>query len=376
MKNLTRKVYQSSFIAIGLLISLSACDKEVEKVIGPPPSVTVVEAEVKGIKQKVTYTGRVEAVDTVELKARVEGYLLERFKEEGSAVEKGEMLFSIEKDNYQAEIDRVKGGLEKLRGAERLATIERNRRAKLVKTKAISQEQLDIAEANLIEVHGEIMSQKAALKRAELNLSYTDVKAPIGGKIGISPFSTGDFVGPSSGPLAMLVSQDPSYVSFPISQRDLLTFAQQAKKGDVNANEVVVKVLLADGSYYEHDGRLNFVDVVANPTTDTLLVRAKFANPTGTLVHQQLVNVELQEDNPRKELTVPQIAIQFDQQGRYVLLVNDENKVTVQRVEVGASIGSDIVITAGLTQGQKVITLGVQKVRPGIVVNPTVSAGG
>ncbi|QBY04720.1 efflux RND transporter periplasmic adaptor subunit [Thalassotalea sp. HSM 43] len=361
-----------SLLILWLLFSFGCKDSQQGPGTTPPPSVTVIEVGKSNVKRSVTYNGRVEAVDAVELTARVQGFLLERLKSEGAQVEAGELLFVIEKDSYIAEVERVKGALEKLRGARRLAQIERDRRAKLVKTKAISQEQLDIAEANLIEVNGEITSQKAALRTAELNLSYTDVKAPISGKIGLSPYSVGDFVGPSSKALSTVVSQDPSYVTFPITQRELMTHSS-AKTG-ITPEQIEVRVKMADGSYYQRIGKLDFIDVVADPTTDTLLVRAKFDNPDGVLVHQQLVNVELQEQNPRTEITVPQSAVQFDQQGRYVLLVDDENKVVVQRIEAGATIQGKVVIKNGLQEGQKVITLGVQKVRPGVVVNPNIAS--
>ncbi len=372
---ISRSILLSVF-ALSPLFALTGCNQQQDvQASGPPPSVTVVEASKKNVKRSASFTGRVEAVDAVDLTARVQGYLIERLIDEGADVAEGDLLFSIEKDNYIAEVDRVKGSLEKLRGAKRLATIERDRRAKLVKTKSISQEQLDIADANLIEVNGEIMSQKAALKRAELNLSYTEIKAPITGKMGISKFSKGDFVGPASGPMATVVSQDPSYVSFPISQRDLLRFAEEAQGNDAAPEQVEVRVKLADGSYYNKVGRLDFVDVVANPTTDTILVRAKFANPDGMLVHQQLVNVELQEEIAQEELTIPQEAIQFDQQGRYVLLVDETDTVVVQRIEVGADVDGFVVIKNGLSGGQKVITMGVQKVRPGIKVNANLAPG-
>ncbi|MCM2679748.1 efflux RND transporter periplasmic adaptor subunit [Echinimonas agarilytica] len=359
-------------LATSLLVALWGCDSSNQGAQNaPPPTVTVVEAKLADVRPTTGFTGRVEAIDSVELRARVEGYLSARLVNEGSDVQVGDLLFTIEKEHYQADVDKAKGAIKKLEGAKSLSIIERDRRAKLVKTKAIAQEQLDVAIANVTEADGDLLSQQAELVRAELNLSYTDVSSPISGRIGLSPFSVGDFVGPSSGSLATVVSQDPMYVKFPISQRQLLAVQKSKNNGD-NA-DVNVKLQLADKSFYDLSGTIDFVDVEADPSTDTIIVRAKFANPDGILVHHQLVNVVIEDANPEQHIVIPQAAMQFDQVGKYVLLVDDTNKVVIQRIETGPTVNGNLVINQGLKEGDKVITLGVQKVRPGIEVNATIT---
>ncbi|GGA88873.1 acriflavin resistance protein [Neiella marina] len=369
----TRKLNRIVNVAALLLLSAGCADSSDSNQAAPPPTVTVAAVEVSELTPSSEFTGRVEAIDSVELRARIEGFLKQQFFNEGESVNQGDVLFEIEKDNYIADVENALGAIERLQGAKKLAEIERDRRAKLVKTHSIAQEQLDIAVAKVEEVNGDLLSAKAALKRAELALSYTDVVAPIGGKIGIFPYSTGDFVGPASEPLALLVSQDPMYVTFPVSQKALLDFQQENRQKGNPADAVTMKVRLANGDLYDQSGTLNFIDVEANPGTDTILVRAQFPNPDGVLVHQQLVEVFVEEHTVETSLTIPQVAIQIDQVGAYVLLVDDANKVQVQRVETGPIINGKVVITGGLKEHQQVITVGIQKVRPGVVVN-TVAA--
>lgn len=288
----------------------------------------------------------------------------------------GDLLFVIEKGPYEAEIGKIDGRIERLRGTLKLAEIERNRQSILVQREAVPQVRLDEAEAKLAEVRGDLTSQLAALDQAKLNLSYTDIKAPVAGKIGLSKFSVGDFVGPTSGALATIVSQDPIYVTFPVSQRELLAFKQEEAATGSGPEEIAVKVRLANGELYDQVGKFNFVDVQADPGTDTVTVRAQLANPKGTLIDQQLVSVVVETGKPDPKLIVPQQAVQLDQVGAYVLVVDKDNKVQVQRIETGTSIPGSFIVKSGLEKDQKVITDGIQKVRPGMVVDPTVVPAG
>jgi membrane fusion protein (multidrug efflux system) len=327
----------------------------------------VVAVAQEDIKPTVTFTGRVQARDKVELRARVEGFLQKRLFEEGQDVKEGDLLFVIEPDSYKASVDEIKASIQKAEAALTLASIEVDRASQLVQRQTGTQQRLDEANAKQADARGELARQQAALEKAELQLSYTEIRAPIAGRIGRATVSVGNFVGPSTGPLATIVRQDPIYVSFPVTQREMLEVRKDEKAGE----EPTIYLRLADGTRYAQAGKVNFVDVTVNPGTDTVLVRAQFPNPDRILVDGQLVTVLVEEGSAQTALLIPQRAIQIDQSGAFVLVVDSANKVVVRRVEVDQGPGAQLIVIKGLKAGEKVITEGVQKVRPGQVVQAT-----
>ena len=337
------------------------------------PAVTVALVEQRDVTPTNNFTGRIEAVDKVDLRARVEGFLEQRLFTEGQAVKVGDLLYVIEKAPYQAEIETVEAAIARAQATLDLAEIERRRQAELVKKQATAQARLDEATGRSGEARADLRRQQANLTTAELNLGYTDIKAPIAGRIGRSNFSVGDFVGPQSGTLATIVSQDPMYVTFPVTQRQLLQVRKESAAGGTDPTNVAVRVRLADGTLYGEVGRLNFVDVQVNSGTDTVQVRATLPNPNGLLVDGQLVSVVVETAQPQAALTIPQQAVQIDQAGRYVLKVDAENKVQVQRITVGIERDGYYTVTNGLAEGERVIVEGLQKVRPGMVVDAAVA---
>jgi membrane fusion protein (multidrug efflux system) len=236
--------------------------------------------------------------------------------------------------------------------------------------KTHSQEDWSLVE-NDQRARAQVLAAKAQLQIAELNLGYTEIHAPIKGRIGLTTYTIGNLVGPGSGVLATIVNQDPIYVTFPVSTRVILGVREQAVatgKSDV----VVVRAQLPDGKMYQHPGKVNFLNIQADQTTDTIVVRAQFPNPEGFLVDGEFVNVTVEQEKPDEALLVPQSAMQTDQGGSYVLLVNAQDEVEVRRIEVGQSYGTSIVATSGLKAGDRVIVEGIQKVRPGVKVQATV----
>ncbi len=338
----------------------------------PPPAVTVVKAVMEDVRPTYRFTGRIEAVMKVDLRARVDGFLEKRHFKEGSDVKEGELLFSIEKGLYQAAVDEAKAGIATAEASLKLADVDFNRQSDLFQKGVGAQARLDEATAKQGEARGNLLAQKAALDKALLNLGYTDIRAPIAGRIGRASVSVGNFVGPSSGSLAMIVSQDPIYVGFPVTQREILQYRKERN----NPAEIVVFLQLADGSRYPQPGTLNFLDVTVNQGTDTVLVRANFPNPDRTLVDGQLVAVVLEGGTPEQAVVVPGQSLQLDQGGSFVLVVDGDNKVQVHRVEMGPPRGTNMVVRRGLKEGERVISEGIQRVRPGQVVNPTESKPG
>jgi membrane fusion protein, multidrug efflux system len=338
------------------------------------PAVTVVTVEPRDITPSTSFTGRIEAMDKVDLRARVEGFLEQRKFIEGQDVAAGDLLFVIEKAPYQADIETVDAAIARSQATLDQAELERRRQAELVKKQATAQARLDETTARSAEAKADLRRQQAALTTAELNLGYTDIKAPIAGRIGRSNFSVGNFVGPQSGTLATIVSQDPMYVTFPVTQRQLLA-VRKAGEGGNDPRNMAVKVQLADGAIYGETGRLNFIDVQVDQGTDTVQARATLPNPDGLLVDGQLVTVVVETAKPQASLVIPQQAVQIDQAGRFVLKVDAESKVQVQRITVGAEREGYYVVTNGLTEGERVITEGLQKVRPGMVVDAAEANG-
>jgi membrane fusion protein (multidrug efflux system) len=310
------------------------------------------------------FNGRVVAVDQVQLRARVTGVLEQRLFEEGADVKAGDLLFVIEKAPYQAVVDQRRAELASAEANRVNTAVQLRRGEELVKNRNIPQAEVDQRRAADEMAAAQILEVRAALEQALINLGYTEIHAPVAGRIGRAAFSVGNLVGPDSGVLATIVSQDPIYVTFPVSQRQLL--AHRGERG-----EPVVRVTLADGTLYDHPGKLNFLDVQVDPGTDTVTVRAELPNPERVLVDGQFVNVRVERGAPVQMLTVPQASVQIDQAGPYVPVVGGDDKVEARRVTLGAPDGAQVVVQSGLQTGDKVIVDGIQKVRPGMAVAAT-----
>jgi membrane fusion protein (multidrug efflux system) len=338
------------------------------------PAVTVARVTKQAVTPSATFTGRVEAVDKVDLIARVDGFLEQRLFEEGKRVEKGDLLFVIEKAPYEAQIAQVKGAIGAVKGTLELADVEVARYSELVQKKAVSQNDLDQRIAKQTQARGELLSQEANLQKAELDLSYTDIRAPISGRIGRANTTVGNYVTRASGPLATIVSEDPIYVTFPVSVRQVTEIREESQARGGNATDAKIRVRLADGSLLPETGVFNFADVQADPSTDTIAIRAQFPNPRQLLVDGALVTAIVETAAPEQVVVVPQQALQVDQGGAYVLVVDAENKVEVRRFKSGPVVDGMVPVTEGLSEGERIIVDGVQKVRPGIVVTPTEAA--
>lgn len=337
----------------------------------PAPSVVAIAVTQAPIEDQAQFVGRVVAVEKVELRARVQGFLKAREFTEGQPVEVGDLLFEIEPDQYQSLVQQRQADVAKAKADAQNADAQLARGKELLKSKNISQAQVDELQAAASIAEAGIAQAEAALAAAELDLGYTKVHSPIAGRIGLAQYSIGNLVGPSSGALATIVSRDPIYVQFPLTQRELLKARQEIKAEGGDPEDVVVHVRLPDDSLYDEDGRIDFVDVTTEAGTDTVTLRAQIANPDGTLVDGQYVGITVQAGETKLALVVPQSALQVDQQGVFVLIVDSDSKAQVRRIEVGASQGAVTAVTQGLAEGDLVITQGVQKVRPGEVVNAT-----
>jgi len=356
---------------------LAACgEKTAPPTPPPPPSVGVTPAAIKGVAQSYDFVGRIKAVETVQLRARVEGFLEKVLFREGDDVKTGQLLYQIEKDQFQALVDQAKANLAAAQAKTVNAQLQYDRSLNLVKNQNIPQATVDQNKANLESAQASVLQTQAALTQAQINLSYTDIMAPIDGRIGLTAYTVGNLVNPASGVLDTIVSQDPIYVLFPVSQRQLeeIRAARQQENGSLIKISILVRT--SGGKEYPHPGVWNFTDPQVDQTTDTLIMRATLPNPERQLVDGQFVTVEIRERKQQPRLVVPQAALQVDQAGYYVLVVGADHKVEQRRVTTGPTQDTDIVIQSGVKEGDQVIVDGVQKVRPGQVVAVAGEASG
>ncbi len=364
------------FLILGMcLVSLAACNQEKAPSSPPPsasPAVGVRLVETKGVANSYSFVGRIKAINTVQLRARVEGYLENVLFTEGQDVKTGDLLYQIEKTQYQASVDQATANVAAAEAQALNAQLQYDRSVQLVKTQAGPQATVDQNLANLNSAKASVLQNKAALTIAQENLGYTDIKAPIDGRIGLTALTQGNLVNPASGVLATIVSQDPIYVQFPVSVSELANIRAARQQEDGSLIKIEIVVHLSNGKEYGHPGVWNYTDPQVDQQTDTLLMRATLPNPERQLIDGAFVTVLVKERNEQPRLVVPQAAVQIDQAGSYVLVVDNEHKVETRRITTGASVDTDVVVNSGLKEGESVIVDGVQKVRPGQAVDATV----
>ena len=334
----------------------------------PPAAVFVARVERQAISRGADFIGRVEAIDRVDIMARVTGFLQTRHFNEGDAVKAGQLLFTLEQPPFAAEVSLRRAQLDSARADLANATTQVTRGRELVKTNAIPQATLDDRITAEAESKAKVAGAEAQLQQAQINYDYTEIRAPFDGRAGRSPLSPGNVVSPGSGTLVTIVRDDPIRISFPVTQRQLLNFRREGGAGA--SDRIKVSVRLPDGSMLDSMGRFDFIDVTTNRATDSVLVQAMIPNPQKYLVDGQAVTVVVETGDPEQAIVIPQSALQIDQAGNFVLIVGAENKVEVKRVKTTRGLGGQLVVTEGLEIGQLVITEGAQRARPGATVAP------
>lgn len=358
-------------LALGL--SLSLCAPPVlaqQPAPAAPPGVVVEKVEKRDVRASLDFTGRVKAVDKVDLRARVQGFLEKRQFTEGQDVKGGDLLFAIEKVQYVATLDQQKAEVAKAQANVTNAVHQLARARELIKNQNIAQSTLDQRIAEEGSARAQLLAAQAGQRSAEINVGYTEIKAPIAGRIGQAAVTIGNLVGPDTGVLATIVSQDPIYVTFPVAQR-IMTALQERAAQTGKKTEAVVRLRLPDGALYKHPGKIDFLDVQVAQGTDTLTVRASFPNPDRILVDGQSVGVTAESRDAELAVVIPQSATQVDQGGRFVLVVGNDKKVEVRRIKATPRRDGSAVVEEGLQEGELIVVEGLMKVRPGMVVNPT-----
>ena len=346
---------------------------------GGPPSVGVVKAEKKPITESNEFIGRIEAIQKVDIVARVTAYLDKVDFVDGAEVKKGAPLYELERAPFQADLDAKKAVADQFDAQLTNAKLSQERAQTLMKSNAGAQATVDSTTAAQKALEAQLLGAKASVEQSQINLDYTRILSPIDGKLGRTKITRGNVVSGSSGTLVTIVSQDPMYVTFPVSVRTLLQLREKYA-GNGGFKAVTIKVKLPTGKIYDTAGTLDFVDNTVQASTDTIILRGTIPNPTlpipsnnqlRELSDNEFVTVLLEGVTPVEVLAIPRSSVLMDQQGDYVYVVGADNKAERRNVKLGQSTPALASVTDGLKDGELVVAEGVQRVKAGNPVSPS-----
>lgn len=362
----------AGLLLTGLMLSGCGDEKPAQGAGGPggqmpPAEVGVVTVTPGKLDLTSELPGRLEALRTADVRARVSGIVLERTFREGSDVRAGDVLFRIDAAPYRAAHDSARAAVARAEAAQLEARLREDRAQSLIGKKMISQQDFDSAVANARATLADVQAAKSALESARLNLEYATVRAPIAGRIGRALVTEGALVGQGEAtPLAVIQQLSPLYVNFTQSSTELLNLRKALDAGKLKGvgHQAEVQVVMEDGSVYPHTGKLLFSDLAVDPATGTVALRAEVPNPEAFLLPGMFVRVRVQQAVAEQGITVPQRGLQRGPQGAFVMVVRD-GKAEAQPVTTGTAQGDVWVITEGLKGGEQVIVEGLQKVKPG-----------
>ncbi|OZI66498.1 efflux RND transporter periplasmic adaptor subunit [Bordetella genomosp. 11] len=344
------------------------------KAADAPPAAPVDVAEVveRSITDWQSYSGRLEAVDRVEIRPRVSGTLVAVHFKDGSLVRKGDELFTIDPLPYQAEVDRAEANLAGAKARVAYTASELARAQRLIADNAIARRDFEQKQNDAREAAANLKAAQAALEIARLNLGYTHIVAPVSGRVSRAEVTVGNLVaaGAASTPLTTLVSVDPMYASFDVDEQSFLKYINPARTG--KGDQVPVFLGLANEDGYSRRGKVQYVDNRLDTGSGTIRVRATFDNADGTLVPGLYARIRLGGGDPHKAILIDERALGTDQNKRFVMVVDGQNHAQYREVHLGSAQGSLRVITAGLKPGERIVVNGLQRVRPGDAVTPTV----
>ncbi len=366
------------------IVLLAGCSEDQPQHQMPPPGVSVFSVIDQEVGDYYEYVGRSEAINEVDIRARVDGFLVNRNFTEGGMVEQGQLLYEIDRAPFEAALKGAEAQLASSKASLINARKNLERSRDLVKRGAISQADYDNQTSSEAQAVAAVEAAEANLETARLNLGYTQISAPFKGEIGKSTYSVGNLVGPSSSkPLATLTSMDPIYITFQVDERQLISHLSEHPEDrttqDTSVEEIPTEekgsfqlsLRLPNGTEYDQPGTFSFADTQINETMGTLTLRATFPNPKGIILPGLYVTLQAESNDKTLTPLIPQAAVQQDQSGYFVLVVTPENIVETRQVEVGRRINAMWAVKSGLRQGEQIIVQGLQKVRPGGKVSPT-----
>ena len=361
-------------IAPALALFLVACGQATPPPPPPPPAVSFITVAEQPVTLTNELPGRTTAFETSEIRPQVNGLIEARLFTEGDRVAKGQALYRIDSQPYQAQVASATAALARARAAIASSAALARRYGELVKINAIARQDVENAQTTAAQSRADVAAQQAALRSAQIDLSRTTIRAPISGRVGRSTFTTGALVtAAQASPLATIQRLDPIYVDIQQSAADLLTLRRQILAGQVSRNgDARVRLLLDDGSAYGPEGKLRFADVSVDETTGSQVIRALFPNPQGLLLPGMFVRAQLIEGTQARGMLVPQRAVGRDERGAAtVMVVGPDNKVSPRVLQTSRTIGDSWLVTGGLRPGDRVIVAGGGNLRPGMAVNPT-----
>lgn len=344
------------------------------------PKVSIAAAQTRMITNQASFIGRGEAIDKINVMARVNGFLEETLIENGAEVAEGDLLFRIESSSYEATLESNRATLAKAEANLELASLDLQRKETLLQRGSVPEAERDTALAQEKAAAADVRAAEAAVNQAELNLSYTEIHAPFPGRAGRVQVSHGDVVAPGGAALVTLVREAPIYVAFALNEKQFVSILETL---DVETAELMarddaptVHVTLPNGHVLEETGRIAFVDNRIDPSTGTITLRAEFANDKRLLIDGSFVSVAIESPEPVARVVIPQAAIQRDQRGDFVLTVGAQSTVEQRYITTGDQIGTEIVVEHGLQEGETVIVEGLQRVRPGVAVDAVLATQG
>lgn len=355
-------------------LGLTGCERQLQEAPPPQPrEVSVITVQTRQLTLTTELPGRTSASRVAEIRPQVSGLILKRMFEEGADVQAGQVLYQIDPAPFQAMLDTARASL--LRAEANLSAIRArvDRYKELLTDKAVSRQDYDDAAAALEQTQAEIESWKAQVKTARINLQYTQVTAPISGRIGRSNVTEGAIV-TAYQPLALATIQqlDPIYVDVPQSTNDLLRLKRSFEEGRLGhggTDQDKVKLLLEDAIPYSHEGRLQFQDITVDPTTGSVILRVIFPNPEGLLLPGMFVQAVIREGVKEEAILVPQQGVSRDPKGNpFAMIVDGDSKAGLRLLTIDRAIGDQWFISAGLAPGDHLIVEGTQMLRPGTVV--------
>ena len=364
---------QAAAVVLGSLAALAGCQQRNVFQPPPPPAVTIAQPQTGEVVDWVEFTGTTKATATVELRARVKGYLQKIKFEDGAVVKKDQLLFIIEKSPFEAELEAAEANVDKALAATQLAKANLKRTTTLVAERAVSAQQLDVDTAQLATAEANERAAAANVAQAKLNLGYTEIRAPIDGRIGRHLVDEGNLILADSSLLAIIESIDPIHAYFPVSERDLLRFMEMLRQHalpDPEKNPPELFLALGDEDDFPHRGVLDYRELGVDPGTGTTMRRGIFKNDRLQLLPGMFVRVRAALGKPQSRLMVEERALGADQRGDFVLVVDDKNKVEYRPVKLGISEDGKRVVLDGLQENEWIIVNGLQRARPGSTVTP------